>query len=150
MTDSPETSQLTPTDRALHPTTVHQVLTQSRDPKAVQMSLNVPTGARSQGDTFNLDLARCSPSTIGQPVDLSAILDNSNLELVPTEAPIISESCANVVQTAGGSKINARSVLWAVLNDTLERCNAPAGDLMLGHYHHPMFHGSSTQEHPDI
>ncbi len=114
------------------------------------MSLNVTSTGGDQGDTFNLNLAGCSASTIGQAVELSSILDNPNLELMPTEASIILESCTNVVQTARGSKVNARNVFWAVLRDTLEHCSIPEGDLMLGHYHHPMFHGPSAQEHPDL
>ncbi len=144
------TSHLMPTSTSLHPATVHQVLMQSKDPKAVWMSLKVPTGGGGQGDTLNLDLTKCSSSTIGQVVDLSRILGDSEIQLILTEASILLESCANVIQTAGGSQINARSVLWAMLHDILEHCNVPAGDLILGHYHHPLFHRPSAQEFPDI
>ncbi len=112
------------------------------------MSLNVLSTGGGQGDHFNLNLAGYSFSTIGQAVDLSSILENTNLQLMLTEVSIILESCANVIQTAGGSKVNARNVLWAVLRDALERCNVPEGNLTLGHYHHP--HGPSAQEHPDL
>ncbi len=146
----PSSYKLTPTGASSHPATVYHTFTQSKDPKAMQMSLKVPSGGGGQGDTFNLDLTRCTPSTIGQVVNVSEVLGDSDLNLVPMEASILLESCANVIQTAGGSKINAMSVLWAVLYDALERCNVPAGDLTLGHYHHPMFHGPSAQEFADI
>ncbi len=56
----PELPQLTPINKTLHPTTIHQVLMQSTDPRAVQMSLNVLPAGGGQGDHFNLDLAGCS------------------------------------------------------------------------------------------